>query len=169
DGALYIVMEYLDGNSLAAALDAVGGAFDVGRALPIALQISDAVGEGHGRGIVHRDLKPENVMLVRRAEVGDWVKVLDFGIAKVSLGEQSMETQAGLIFGTARYISPEGAQGMVVGPRGDVYSLATMVYQMLAGITPFDAEQPVGLLIKHIHEQPLDLRSSPRALHVPEA
>ena len=165
DRALYIVMEYLDGMSLAAALAAAGGVFHPARALSIALQICDAVGEGHARGIVHRDLKPENVMLVRRAEMGDWVKVLDFGIAKVSLGEQSMQTAAGLVFGTARYISPEGAQGTNVGPPGDVYSLATMVYQMLAGRTPFDAE-PVGLLIKHIHEAPPPLTSWPRAADI---
>ena len=165
DGALYIVMEYLDGMSLAAALAAAGGVFNPARALSIALQICGAVGEGHARGIVHRDLKPENVMLVRRAEMGDWVKVLDFGIAKVSLGEQSMQTAAGLVFGTARYISPEGAQGTNVGPPGDVYSLATMVYQMLAGRTPFDAE-PVGLLIKHIHEAPPPLTSWPRAADI---
>lgn len=162
DKALYIVMEYLDGMSLAAALTAAGGVFPAGRALSIALQVCDAVGEGHARGIVHRDLKPENVMLVRRAEMGDWAKVLDFGIAKVNLGEQSMQTQAGLVFGTARYISPEGAQGANVGPSGDVYSLATMIYQMLAGRTPFDAE-PVGLLIKHIHEPPPPLTTWPRA------
>jgi serine/threonine-protein kinase len=169
DGSLYIVMEYLDGQSLAEAVESAGGALDVERALPIALQISDAVGEGHTRGIVHRDLKPENVMLVRRGDVPDWVKVLDFGIARVSLGEQSMETQTGLIFGTARYISPEGAQGSTVGPPGDVYSLATMTYHMLAGRTPFDAAQPVGLLIKHIHEAPPELRSMPRAAGVPDA
>ena len=162
DRALYIVMEYLDGLSLAAALVAAGGAFPPARALSIALQICDAVGEGHARGIVHRDLKPENVMLVRRAEMVDWVKVLDFGIAKVAVGEQSMQTAAGLVFGTARYISPEGAQGSNVAPSGDVYSLATMVYQMLAGRTPFDAE-PVGLLIKHIHEAPPLITSFPRA------
>lgn len=165
DRALYIAMEYLDGMSLAAALAAAGGVFHPARALSIALQICDAVGEGHARGIVHRDLKPENVMLVRRAEMGDWVKVLDFGIAKVNLGEQSMQTAAGLVFGTARYISPEGAQGTNVGPPGDVYSLATMVYQMLAGRTPFDAE-PVGLLIKHIHEPPPPLTSWPRAADI---
>ena len=162
DRALFIVMEYLDGLSLAAALAAVGGIFAPARALSISLQICDAVGEGHARGIVHRDLKPENVMLVRRAEMGDWAKVLDFGIAKVAVGEQSMQTAAGLVFGTARYISPEGAQGANVGPPGDVYSLATMLYQMLAGRTPFDAE-PVGLLIKHIHEAPPPLTSWPRA------
>ena len=162
DRALYIVMEYLDGLSLAAALVAAGGAFLPARALSIALQICDAVGEGHARGIVHRDLKPENVMLVRRAEMVDWVKVLDFGIAKVAFGEQSMQTAAGLVFGTARYISPEGAQGTNVAPSGDVYSLATIVYQMLAGRTPFDAE-PVGLLIKHIHEPPPLITTFPRA------
>jgi len=168
DGALYIAMEFLDGMSLAHALQACGGVMPLERALPITLQICDAVGEGHARGIVHRDLKPENVMLVRRAETSDWVKVLDFGIAKVSLGEQSMETAAGLIFGTARYISPEGAQGATVGPPGDVYSIATILYQLLAGRTPFDAEQPVGLLIKHIHDEPPPLRSWPAAANVPE-
>ncbi|MCW5831890.1 MAG: serine/threonine protein kinase [Labilithrix sp.] len=168
DGALYIAMEYLDGMSLATAAAAAGGTMPLERALPIALQICDAVGEGHSRGIVHRDLKPENVMLVHRADTSDWVKVLDFGIAKVSLGEQSMETAAGLIFGTARYISPEGAQGATVGPPGDVYSIAVMLYQLLAGKTPFDAEQPVGLLIKHIHEPPPTLRSWPAAADVPE-
>ncbi|HEY8075020.1 MAG TPA: serine/threonine-protein kinase, partial [Labilithrix sp.] len=168
DGSLYIVMEFLDGRSLADALLEAGGSFEVPHALSIALQMCDAVGEGHARGIVHRDLKPENVMLVRRGEVSDWVKVLDFGIAKVSLGEQSMETQTGLIFGTARYISPEGAQGATVGPPGDVYSLATILFQLLSGKTPFDAEQPVGLLIKHIHEPPPELRSVGRAFAVPE-
>jgi serine/threonine-protein kinase len=167
DRALYIVMEYLDGMSLASAIAAADDVLPVERALTITMQICDAVGEGHARGIVHRDLKPENVMLVRRAEAADWVKVLDFGIAKVSLGEQSMETAAGLIFGTARYISPEGAQGATVGPAGDVYSLATMLYRMLAGRTPFDAE-PVGLLIKHIHEQPPALKSWPKAAKLPD-
>ncbi len=167
DGALYIVMEYLDGLSLSAALGASGGKLTVERTMSIALQVCDAVGEGHARGIVHRDLKPENVMLVRRADVPDWAKVLDFGIARVNIGEQSMETAAGLIFGTARYISPEGAQGATVGPPADVYALATMVYQMLAGRTPFDAE-PLGLLVKHIHETPPPLKSLPGTEDVPE-
>ncbi len=168
DGALYIAMEFLDGKSLAAATLASAGRMSIERALPILLQICDAVGEGHSRGIVHRDLKPENVMLVVRADTADWVKVLDFGIAKVNLGEQSMETAAGLIFGTARYISPEGAQGATVGPAGDVYSIAVILYQLLAGKTPFDAEQPVGILIKHIHDEPPPLRSWPAAATVPE-
>lgn len=168
DGALYIAMEFLDGMSLATATTVAGGSMPLERALPIVLQICDAVGEGHARGIVHRDLKPENVMLVRRAGTRDWVKVLDFGIAKLSLGEQSMETAAGLIFGTARYISPEGAQGATVGPPGDVYSIAVILYQLLAGRTPFEAERPVGLLIKHIHDSPPPLWSWPAAANVPK-
>ena len=168
DGALYMVMEFLDGISLA-GLIAAEGSLSVVRTLGIVLQVCDALGEGHARGIVHRDVKPENVMLVHRSDVAEWVKVLDFGIAKLNVGEQSMETQAGLIFGTARYISPEAAHGAVVGPPGDVYSLATMVYQMLCGKTPFDADQAVGILIKHIHEAPPPLRSHPSAKDVPAA
>ncbi len=159
DRSLYIVMEFLDGASLASALAAAGGAFPLPRALGITLQLADAVGEGHALGIVHRDLKPENVMLVRRADVADWVKVLDFGIARVEIGDQSMETVAGRVMGTARYISPEGAIGAPVGPPGDVYAIATMFYQMLAGRTPFDANQPIGLLVKHVHEPPPPLSS----------
>ncbi len=168
-GAMYIVMEYLDGLSLQSALAAVGGAMPLPRALHIALQLCDAAGEGHGQGIVHRDLKPENVMLVRRADDPDFVKVLDFGIARVHWGEQSMATAAGLIFGTARYISPEGAQGEQVGPPGDVYSIATMLYQMLSGRTPFTADQAVALLVQQIHDAPPPLRSVARSAYVPEA
>ena len=167
DGALYIVMEYLDGMSLQSALNACGGAMPLPRALHITLQLCDAVGEAHAQGIVHRDLKPENVMLVKRGQDTDYVKVLDFGIARLSWGEQSMATAAGLIFGTARYISPEGAQGEGVGPAGDVYAIATLLYQMLAGRTPFEGEQAVGLLIQQIHDSPPLIQSIPRASYVP--
>ena len=168
DGALYIVMEYLDGLSLQSALAAVGGAMDLARALHIAIQMCDAVGEAHAQGVVHRDLKPENVMLVRRGGDPDFVKVLDFGIARLNWGEQSMATAAGLIFGTARYISPEGAQGETVGPQGDVYSVATLLFQMLAGRTPFEGDQAVALLVQQIHDPPPQLRSIARAAYVPE-
>jgi serine/threonine protein kinase len=168
DGAMYIVMEYLDGLSLQSALAATDGAMPLPRALHIALQLCDAAGEGHAQGIVHRDLKPENVMLVLRADDPDYVKVLDFGIARVHWGEPSMATAAGLIFGTARYISPEGAQGEQVGPAGDVYSIATMLYQMLSGRTPFSAEQAVAVLVQQIHDPPPPLQSLERSAYVPE-
>ena len=168
DGAMYIVMEYLDGLSLQSALAASDGAMPLPRALHVALQLCDAVGEAHAKGIVHRDIKPENVMLIKRADDPDFVKVLDFGIARLNWGDQSMATAAGLIFGTARYISPEAAQGEKVGPQGDVYSIATMVYQMLAGQTPFGGDQAVALLVHQIHDPPPQLRSLARASYVPE-
>ncbi len=168
DGALYIVMEYLDGMSLQSALAAAGGHMPLPRALHIGLQICDAAGEAHSKGVVHRDLKPENVMLIRRGEDPDYIKVLDFGIARLNWGEQSMATAAGLIFGTARYISPEGAQGETVGPASDVYAIATLLYQMLAGRTPFEGEQAVALLIQQIHDPPPRLQSIPEAAGVPD-
>ena len=169
DRALYMVMEYLDGLSLQSALAAAGGALPLTRALHIALQLCDAVGEAHEHGIVHRDLKPENVMLVRRGSDPDVVKVLDFGIARINWGEQSVATAAGLIFGTARYISPEGAQGNAVTPASDVYAIGTLLYQMLAGRTPFDGDQAVGLLVQQIHDPAPQLRDLPRAASVPPA
>jgi len=168
DRALYMVMEYLDGLSLQSALAAAGGALPLPRALHIALQLCEAAGEAHAQGIVHRDLKPENVMLVRRGADPDYVKVLDFGIARINWGEQSVATAAGLIFGTARYISPEGAQGNTVGPASDVYAIGTLLYQMLSGRTPFDGDQAVGLLVQQIHDPAPPLRSIPRAAYVPE-
>ncbi len=168
DRALYMVMEYLDGLSLQSALAAVGGALPLPRALHIVLQLCEAAGEAHAQGIVHRDLKPENVMLVKRGPDADFVKVLDFGIARINWGEQSVATAAGLIFGTARYISPEGAQGNAVGPASDVYSIATLLYQMLSGRTPFEGDQAVGLLVQQIHDPAPALRSLPRAQYVPE-
>lgn len=168
DGAMYIVMEYLDGLSLQSALAGAGGAMPLPRALHVALQLCDATGEAHVQGVVHRDIKPENVMLVRRGDDDDFVKVLDFGIARLNWGNQSMATAAGLIFGTARYISPEGAQGETVGPQSDVYSIATLLYQMLSGRTPFEGEQAVALLVQQIHDPPPPLRSIPRAAYVPE-
>lgn len=169
DGAMYIVMEYLDGLSLQSALAASGGTLPLPRALHVALALCEAAGEAHAQGIVHRDLKPENVMLVKRTDDPDFVKVLDFGIARLNWGDQAMGSAAGLIFGTARYISPEGARGDTVGPPGDVYSIATMLYQMLAGRTPFDAEQAVALLVHQIHDAPPPLKSMTPALYVPDA
>ena len=168
DGSLYMVMEYLDGVSLATALDAAGGVLPLERTLSIAIQMCDAVGEAHAQGIVHRDLKPENVMLVRRAEMEDWVKVLDFGIAKGNIGGSSMHSAMGHIFGTPRYMSPEGVNG-TVGPASDVYALAIITYQMLSGRTPFDGDRAMDVLVKHVHDAPPDLRELQPARNVPES
>jgi serine/threonine-protein kinase len=156
DGILYIVMEHLDGVSLRAALDGREARTAIGarRALRIALQICDACAAAHDVGIVHRDLKPENVILVG----DDFVKVLDFGIAK-SNRPGTFATAAGAIFGTARYMSPEAAQSARVGPPSDVYAIATMLYEMLAGRTPFEADEAIVMLVKQVHDPPPDVRA----------
>ncbi|MEI7894493.1 MAG: serine/threonine-protein kinase, partial [Myxococcales bacterium] len=165
-GEMYIAMEYLDGLSLQATLAACG-VLPLARALHIMLQLCDAVGEAHSLGVVHRDIKPENIMLVRRGADDDFVKVLDFGIARFNWGQQTMATAAGLIFGTARYMSPEAAQGAVAGPPADVYAMATLLYQMLAGRTPFDGNHAVSVLVQQIHDVPPDLRTLLLASPVP--
>lgn len=167
-GEAYLVLEYLDGISLRSALAAAEGALPLPRALHVLLQICDAVGEAHARGIVHRDIKPENVMLVLRGDDPDFVKVLDFGVARIERADASFATQAGSIFGTARYVSPEGAQGKTATPESDVYSLSVLLFECLSGRTPFDGDSPVAILIKHTNEPPPDVRSVPRASYVPE-
>jgi serine/threonine-protein kinase len=168
DGNLYLVLEYLEGPTLAAVLEREG-ALAPARAVKVVSAIADAIGYAHRRDIVHRDLKPENVILVHRDGDPDHAKVLDFGIAKMLMSGDTVVTQAGLIFGTARYISPEGAQGDPVDKRSDVYSLGVIAYQLLSGQTPFDAPEPVQLLLKHIHEAAPPLRRHPSAQHVSPA
>lgn len=168
DGSLYLVMEYLEGRTLAQALFE-DGPFPLARALRVAYATAMGVGAAHRQGIVHRDVKPENVMLVLRDGDPDFVKVLDFGIARLLWDEQSHITQSGVIFGTARYISPEGASGEATDARSDVYSLAVLTYQLLCGGVPFDDVSPVALLMKHLRQKPPPLETRPGGAHVPAA
>ncbi|MEO7035772.1 MAG: protein kinase, partial [Polyangiaceae bacterium] len=127
--------------------------------LHILLQIADAVGEAHQRGIVHRDLKPENVMLVQRGEDPDFVKVLDFGVARAEPADPSLATHAGAIFGSARYVAPECAAGGISSPASDVYALATLAYECLSGKTPFDGENAIQILLKQQSQAPPPLHA----------
>jgi serine/threonine-protein kinase len=167
-GETYLVMEYLDGMTLRSALAGGGGSLPLERALAVLLQVAEAVGEAHSQGVVHRDLKPENVMLIRRGEAADFVKVLDFGVARLDGSDGTLTTQAGSILGTAAYISPEGAQGEKATSASDVYSLAVVLFECLAGRTPFVGDSPVQILIQHTSTPAPDLRSQPRAANVPE-
>ena len=166
-GEPYTALEYLEGPSLAALLDREG-VLPLGRALHIVLGLCDAIGEAHARGIVHRDLKPENVLLVQRGDDADFVKVLDFGLAKAQKSAVELQTRAGAVLGTPRYVSPEGAQGDEVGPAGDCYALATLLYQCLAGRTPFDGPDPLTLLAEQANTAPPEIRSLATGAAVPE-
>jgi serine/threonine-protein kinase len=168
DGNLYLVLEYLNGPTFAKVLEEQAP-LATARAVKIVAQISDAIGYVHRKGIVHRDLKPENVILVERDEDSEFPKVLDFGIAKSLVDNNTMMTGTGLIFGTARYISPEGAQGEAVDRRSDVYSLGVIAFQALTGKTPFDAPEPMQLLLKHIHNAvPKMSKMLPAGVTVPD-
>jgi len=156
DGSFFLVLEFVEGQSLRDAIRK--GPFVASRAVRVARQIASALSRAHGLGIVHRDLKPENVMLVARDGDEDFVKVLDFGIAKVPVGDiapKSMAgdkalTQVGMIYGTPEYMPPEQALGQDVDRRADLYSLGVILYEMLASKRPFDDESKVKLLGMHI-------------------
>jgi len=168
DGSLYLVMELLRGRTLAELLR-VEPHLSVPRALHIATQIAAGVGEAHVQGVVHRDVKPENVFLITKGKDQDFVKVLDFGIARLFRNEdQTQATQSGLVFGTARYISPEGAAGEKTDARSDVYSLGVLTYQLLTGETPFPASAPVTLLMQHIHERPPHIKRRQGGAEIPD-
>ncbi len=158
DGSFYLALEYVEGQSLHAALEA--GAMPEDRALNIAGQIAEGLAAAHKEGIVHRDLKPENIMLVERDDGSVLVKVLDFGIAKVpaSAGSSGAPlTLMGTVFGTPAYMSPEQAAGQTVDHRADIYSLGILMFDMLTGDTPFNSEDLSAVLMKQITEVPPEL------------
>ncbi len=157
DGTVYLVMEYLAGRELDLELRELG-MLDHERVAALATQILDALAEAHKLGVIHRDLKPNNVFLCHDAEGREFVKVFDFGIAKVSgegsLTETAKLTLAGGVMGTPVYMSPEQCRGETLTPASDFYSLGIVLYELLTGHVPFDDENPVQVLLKH-NSQPL--------------
>jgi serine/threonine-protein kinase len=151
DGIVYLVMEYVPGESLLKLM--ADAPFPVQRAFDIADQVASALARAHQMGIVHRDLKPENILIVQRRGRRDFVKILDFGIAKI-LDAPSL-TGSQQIFGTPGYIAPEYIQSTNIDGRADLYSLGVILYEMVTGALPFDYEYPGDLLVKHVTDPPI--------------
>jgi len=150
DGTLYIAMELLKGQSIHAATR--GGPLEWSRVVRILEQMCSSLGEAHGQGIVHRDIKPENIYLERRGADTDFVKVLDFGIAKIMKGDSSTGgnaqlTAMGQTLGTLEYMSPEQLMGQQLDGRSDIYAMGVLAYEMLTGQLPFPHARAPGLLI----------------------
>ena len=152
-GSLYLVMEYVDGDDLAKVLDK-DGPMPFGRVAYLCAQVAGSVEDAHAAGIVHRDLKPENIVISEGRD-GETAKVLDFGLAKLFEGTvEAQVTSSGTIVGTPYYMSPEQIQGQELDGRSDVYAIGAIMYECVVGKPPFEAPNPVGVLSKHLSEEP---------------
>ncbi|WP_437538349.1 protein kinase [Sorangium sp. So ce726] len=146
----FFVMEFLSGTSLASLLR-TEKTLPADRVGQIMLQCAAALGAAHSAGVIHRDLKPDNVYLVRNGDQ-EFVKLLDFGVAKVTGGKRL--TRIGMVFGTPHYMSPEQAEGKRIDARADIYALGVLMYECFAGRVPFEADTYMGVLTKHMYMSP---------------
>jgi eukaryotic-like serine/threonine-protein kinase len=154
-GQPYFVMELLEGRTLTRILREEGPV-EPARCIGIARQIAEALAAAHAMGVIHRDLKPDNIILVRPSGSHTTVKVLDFGLAKVA--GSSRLTRPGVVFGTPYYMSPEQAAGEEFDHRVDIYALGIVIFELITGRVPFEADTYMGVLSKHIHVAPPPLR-----------
>ncbi|QSQ15072.1 serine/threonine-protein kinase [Myxococcus landrumensis] len=155
DGALFIAMEYVAGQDLHQILSREWPLGE-GRVVRIVSQVLGALSDAHGAGVIHRDLKPENIMVEQRRNEPDFVKVLDFGIAKItdSTDDGPALTRAGFVCGTPEYMSPEQARGATLDHRSDLYAVGVILYQLMTGLLPFESDSAVGFATKHLTEEP---------------
>ncbi|MEU5685367.1 serine/threonine protein kinase [Streptomyces venezuelae] len=159
----YIVMEYVEGKPLGSVLDASvaqQGAMPTDQALKITADVLAALEISHEMGLVHRDIKPGNVMMTKR----NVVKVMDFGIARAMQSGVTSMTQTGMVVGTPQYLSPEQALGRGVDARSDLYSVGIMLFQLVTGRLPFEADSPLAIAYAHVQEEPVAPSSINRSL-----
>ncbi|MCX4812283.1 protein kinase [Streptomyces sp. NBC_01239] len=159
----YIVMEYVEGRPLGSVLDEdvrQFGAMPADKALKITADVLAALDISHEMGLVHRDIKPGNVMMTKRGVV----KVMDFGIARAMQSGVTSMTQTGMVVGTPQYLSPEQALGRGVDARSDLYSVGIMLFQLVTGRLPFDADSPLAIAYAHVQEDPVAPSSINRSL-----
>lgn len=167
DGSVYLVLEFVEGKPLSALIQE--GPIPVSRALGISIQIAAGLQAAHAADIVHRDLKPDNILLVAQEDESDWVKVLDFGIAKVpneATSDGRPITQVGVVYGTPEYMAPEQALGQTVDARADLYSLGVILYEMLSGQRPYGGSS-VGLLGQQLSKPIPRISDRTKGLRVP--
>lgn len=166
NGVFYIVMEYLDGQNLARLIDEEAP-LEPERIARLMLQVLAALAAAHEHGVIHRDLKPENIILLRQINDDgipvESLKVCDFGIAKIqaTAGQETHGTltKEGTVMGTPSYMSPEQCRGLDIDLRSDIYSCGVMLFEMATGRVPFEAENPIGLMMQHITDLPPDPRA----------
>lgn len=172
NGSLYLVMEFLEGESLCDMLDREGG---LGWACskPIILQVCRALQSAHDKGILHRDVKPENCMRIVRSDNPNFVKVLDFGLAKMLMAEQGIEVslsaKGGGIMGTPEYMSPERIRGESLDARTDVYALGVLAYELVTGCVPYSGDHYTKVLDQQLNAEPVPLRKVAPSLDIPRS
>jgi len=149
DNQLYLVMEYLRGRDLA-RVDYEDGPLPFKRIIEVMIQVLAGLGEAHELGIIHRDLKPENIVLEPMRKAGDFVKVVDFGLAKMRELPSSHITSPGIVCGTPDYMSPEQGRGDPIDGRSDLYTCGVLLFQLLTGRLPFEAESPTQVVLMHL-------------------
>jgi serine/threonine-protein kinase len=168
DGQLYLVMEFLRGKDLARVMYE-DGPLAFRRIVDLLRQVLAALSEAHHLQIIHRDLKPENVILEQVRSGGDFVKVVDFGLAKMRVDAMPNITSPGIVCGTPEYMSPEQGRGDQLDARSDLYAVGVIMYQLLTGRRPFEAESPTQVVLMHISEAPPDLHKVAPERGIPQA
>ncbi len=167
EGLAYLVMEYLGGKTLDDVMD-LDKRMGPDRFLRLSSQVCDGLQHAHRKGVVHRDLKPSNIMLMDTEESADVVKIVDFGLAKLTAAEcEKHLTQTGTIVGTPLYMSPEQCRGMELDHRSDIYSLGCVLYYALTGKEPIQGNTALDTLYRHTAEPPIPFKSACPELDLP--